>query len=180
MAKKTSDELFIQTWNELQSASAVARRLDMNVRAVYKRRKGLEERIGTRLKANHPLSPTFLVREHAPRVDCELENGTIVVASDCHYWPGEISTAHRALVRLLPEINPSLVVMNGDLFDGAAISRFPKTAWIKLPTVKEELDAVRDRLHELTEAAPKATKFWWCLGNHDMRFEAKLAGQVSE
>lgn len=179
-AQKVSDELFIQTWNELQSATAVATRLGMDLRGVHRRRKRLEEKIGARLKANHPNSPTFLIRDHAPRVDCELENGTIVVASDCHYWPGEISTAHTALVRLLPEIKPSLVVMNGDLFDGAALSRFPKTAWIKLPTVKEELEAVQDRLHEIREAAPKATKFWWCMGNHDMRFEAKLAGNVPE
>lgn len=178
--QKVSDDLFIQTWNELKSASAVAQRLDLDLRNVYRRRKLLESKIGSVLKASHPNSPTFVVREHAPRVDCELENGTIVVASDCHYWPGEISTAHKALVRLLPEIKPSLVVMNGDLFDGAAISRFPKSAWIKLPTVKQELEAVRDRLHEITEAAPKATKFWWTLGNHDMRFEAKLASMVPE
>ena len=180
MTKRTSDELFIQTWNELGSAAAVADRLGINLRNVFRRRKKLESKMGQVMKSTDPRSPTFVIREHAPRVDCELENGTIVVASDCHYWPGHISTAHQALVKLLPEIKPSLVVMNGDLFDGAAISRFPKTAWVKLPTVKQELEAVRDRLHEITEAAPKATKFWWCLGNHDMRFEAKLASMVPE
>lgn len=180
MPKRVSDEEFLQVWNQYQSAAKVADHFGMAVRAVHKRRKNLEGKIGQILRATDSRSPTFLIREHAPRVDCELENGTIVVASDAHYWPNEISTAHTALCKLLPEIKPSLVVMNGDLFDGAGISRFPKSAWIRLPTVKEELDAVHARLDEIKAAAPRGTKFWWCLGNHDMRFEQKLVGQVPE
>ena len=180
MPKKVSDEEFLQAWSKLQSASAVANHFGLNIRGVNRRKQRLQSKIGEVLRVNHPNSPTFLVREHAPRVDCELENGTIVIASDAHYWPGMISTAHTALVKLLPEIKPSLVVLNGDLFDGAAISRFPKASWIRLPSVKEELEAVQTRLDEIKKAAPKGTKFWWCLGNHDMRFEAKLCAQVPE
>jgi hypothetical protein len=139
----------------------------------------LESKHDIILRANDTRSPTFLVKEHSARVDCELMNGTIMVGSDAHYWPGVASTAHRAFVQVIKEIKPELVVMNGDLFDGARISRYPQSAWIKLPTVKEELDAVTERLHEIKEAVGSG-KTWWCLGNHDMRFDAKLANMASE
>lgn len=180
MPVKVSDEQFLECWNRHLSASAVSKELDLSIRAVHLRRRSLENKNGQLLRANHINSPTFVVREHAPRVDCEMENGTIIVASDAHYWPGHISIAHQALVKLIPEIKPSLIVLNGDMFDGAGISRFPKSSWMRLPTVKEELEAVSDRLQEIRKAAKPGTKFWWCLGNHDMRFEQKLVAQVPE
>lgn len=176
---KTSDEEFISTWNELQSASAVAKALDINVRNVHVRRKNIEQRYNMVLRANDHRSPTFIVREHSPRVDCDLQNGVILVASDAHYWPGVISTAHKAFVKTIKDLKPDLIVMNGDLFDGASVSRFPKSSWGSVPTVKQELEAVSDRLFEIKQAAGSA-KTWWCLGNHDMRFETKLANQVPE
>lgn len=179
MHKRVSDDEFIGIWNRLQSATQVARALDIDVRNVHIRRKRIEGKYSIVLRSNDSRSPTFLVREHAPRVDCEMMNGTIFVGSDAHYWPGAPSTAHQAFVKLIKQEQPELVVMNGDLFDGARISRYPSAAWIQLPTVKEELDAVALRLGEIKEAVGSG-KTWWCLGNHDMRFDAKLANMASE
>lgn len=179
MSQLISEEEFLSVWKELQSAQAVADRLGMNLRSVHRRRKRIEARRGEVLRVNDPRSPTFLIREHSPRVDCEMQNGVIVVGSDAHYWPGVISTAHKAFVQVIKEIKPNLIVMNGDLFDGASVSRWPKSSWGAVPTVKQELEAVADRLHEIRQAAGNA-KMWWCLGNHDMRFEAKLANSVPE
>lgn len=179
MQAKVSDDEFIGIWKRHQSAALVSREIGVDVRNVHHRRKRLEKKYGIVLKSNDHRSPTFLVREHAPRVDCELMNGTIFVGSDAHYWPGQISTAHRAFVQLIKEHKPELVVMNGDLFDGARISRYPAQAWITLPTVKEELQAVSERLDEIKQAVGSG-KTWWCLGNHDMRFDAKLANLASE
>lgn len=179
MPAKTSEEEFIRIWKKHQSAIAVAREIGVDVRNVHLRRKRIEQKLGIMLNASDKRSPTFLRREHAPRVDCEMENGVIIVGSDAHYWPGQISTAHKAFVQTIKDLKPELVVMNGDLFDGAAISRFPKSAWIKLPTVKEELDAVRERLDEIKLAAGSG-KTWWCLGNHDMRFDMRLCNGAGE
>lgn len=176
---KVSDEVFIETWNRLQNASQVAKELDCDLRSLHRRRKGLEEKYGITLTSTHRNAPTFVVREHSPRVDCQLNDGVIMVASDAHYWPGVISTAHKAFVSLIRELKPSLIVMNGDLFDGATVSRFPKSDWSKPPSVKEEIEAVSDRLFEIKQAAANA-KTWWCLGNHDMRFDTKLANMVPE
>jgi hypothetical protein len=180
MTTKVSNEEFVRTWQELQSATAVAAKLGLGLRNVNRRRRSLEAETGKPLVAVYRNSPVFTFREHSPRVECDLPNGTIIVASDAHYWPGVISTAHKALLTLIPELQPSIVVMNGDLFDGAAISRFPRSDWSKVPSVKDELDAVRERLAEIEAVTPAGAKRWWCMGNHDMRFEAKLAGQVPE
>lgn len=179
MPHKISDEQFISAWQRLQSATDVAKELDMDLRGVHRRRKSLEDRYSLPLKSCNPNSPTFIRRAHSPRVDCVMQDGVIVIGSDAHYWPGVISTAHKAFVNVIKELKPEIVVLNGDLFDGVKISRWPRSDWSKAPTVKEELEAVSDRLFEIKQAAGSA-KVWWCLGNHDMRFETKLANQVPE
>lgn len=178
-APKVSDELFIETWNKHRNAAAVAKELDLGLRGLHRRRQRIEERYNIHLGVDDPRSPTFVRREHSPRVDCEMDSGVIVVGSDAHYWPGVISTAHKAFIQVIKDIKPDLIVMNGDLFDGASISRFPKSDWSRPPSVKEELEAVSDRLFEIKQAAANA-KTWWCLGNHDMRFDTKLANMVPE
>lgn len=178
MSRITEQE-FLDSWNKYQSAAAVARDLDIDIRWVYRRRKQLEQKTGTTLVAADYRSPTFTIREHSPRVNCELENGTILVASDAHYWPGVVSTAHQAFLEVAGELKPQIIVMNGDMFDGSSISRFPKAGWGKTPNVKQELEAVQERLDEIRLVA-KGSALWWTLGNHDQRFEARLAQNVPE
>jgi predicted phosphodiesterase len=113
------------------------------------------------------------------RVSTVLENGKIVIFSDAHYWPGYISTAHRALIQVIKAEKPAIVVCNGDAFDGAQISRFGRNQWSKAPTVVEELKAVKERLGEVEKAA-KGAKLFWPFGNHDSRFETALSNKVSE
>jgi hypothetical protein len=113
------------------------------------------------------------------RKEVDLRDGVILVASDFHYWPGKPSTAHRAFVKFCKKLKPALVVANGDVFDGCSISRHPPINWNKLPTVKEELEVCQERLREIIKAAPKARHIWG-LGNHDARFEVKLAQVAPE
>jgi hypothetical protein len=113
------------------------------------------------------------------RKEIEVENGTVLVASDFHYWPGLPSTAHRALVKFCKKLRPDIVVANGDVFDGCSISRHPPIGWNRLPSVKEELEVCKERLGEIAKAAPKARRFF-PLGNHDARFETRLAQVAPE
>jgi hypothetical protein len=69
--------------------------------------------------------------------------------------------------------------MNGDVFDGASISRHPVSGWGSTPSVKQELEACQDRLGEVEKAA-KGAALHWTWGNHDMRFNARLAAQVGD
>ena len=113
------------------------------------------------------------------RKETDLYDGVILIASDAHYFPGEPSTAHRAFVRFCKRMKPAIVVMNGDVLDAATISRHPPIGWNHLPSVKEELDVCQERLGEIAKAAFKAKKLW-PLGNHDARFETKLATVAPE
>ena len=109
----------------------------------------------------------------------EVENGTIIVFSDAHYWPGDPSVAHRALVKFCHDFKPTAVICNGDAIDGSSISRHPPINWEDCPSVKEELDVCQERLGEISEAASGATRIW-CLGNHDGRFSTRLAQVAPE
>jgi hypothetical protein len=113
------------------------------------------------------------------RLTHEIYDGVCVVGSDAHYWPGVASTAHRAFVRFCERLCPTLVVINGDAFDGASVSRHSPLIWEEKPPVIGEIEACVDRLGEIAKAAPKARKAK-PLGNHDSRFESRLATVAPE
>jgi hypothetical protein len=103
----------------------------------------------------------------------------VLVGSDAHYFPGLPSTAHRGFVEFARRLRPSIVVLNGDVLDGCTISRHPPIGWNQLPSIKEELNVCQERLEEIAAASGKAAKYW-PLGNHDARFETKLAQVAPE
>lgn len=176
---RTTDDEFIAIWNKYHSAKRVAEVLDIDVRNVHARRKAIQERYSITLVASDVRSPTFNVTMpgNGIRAKVEIDDGVIMVASDCHYYPGIISTAHKAFVKLIPELKPKMIVMNGDVFDGASVSRHDPIGWQSLPSVKQELEACTDRLNEI-ESASKSAKLHWTWGNHDMRFNTRLSSQV--
>lgn len=85
----------------------------------------------------------------------------------------------RAFLWFAKKHKPQCIVVNGDIFDGASISRFPSIGWEKKPSVQQELEAVQDYLHKLLQASPDSVRFWPA-GNHDLRFESKLAAVAPE
>lgn len=113
------------------------------------------------------------------RYKLALRDGVIVIGSDAHYKPGIVSTAHRALVRMVKQLRPAVVVLNGDLFDGSGVSRHFRIRWHRVFQVKEELDACKDRLGEIEAVAgnAKLIRTW---GNHDSNWETRLSGHVPQ
>ena len=113
---------------------------------------------------------------HAKRYQINISDGIVVVFSDAHFWPGIISTAHRALVAFLKNHQSKIraIICNGDALDGAQISRHPPINWEDRPSLIQEVETVKERLGEIEQAAPKAIRVW-TLGNHDGRFESRLA-----
>lgn len=176
-----SDEEFIVLWNKVRSSSKLAKILNLHERNINARRRNLEKKYNIQLLSDHPRSNDFKVTfpANGVRVNVEIDSGTIVVASDCHYYPGVISPAHRAFISIIKEIKPKMVVMNGDVFDGASISRHPATDWQTMPTVKQELDACQERLNEIEKVA-KGAALHWTWGNHDMRFNARLCSTIGD
>jgi len=181
MTHHVTDEEFIEAWNSCGSVTKVAEILGINHRFVNRKRRDIEKRQGVQLLATAKNSPDFNVTlpANGVRVNVGLESGVVIVGSDAHYWPGIISTAHRAFIVAVKELNPKMVIMNGDAFDGANISRHPRTGWEARPSVKQELEACRDRICEIEDAAGNA-KLHWTWGNHDIRWNSRLSSQAPE
>ena len=72
-----------------------------------------------------------------------------------------------------------MICMNGDAFDGASNGRHARIMWEAKPSVKQELEAVRDRLADFESASPSSL-LHWNFGNHDQRFDTKLSANVPE
>jgi hypothetical protein len=153
------------------------------VRNVMARRDRIEGKYGIRLEAVENTNRTrqkVTVPKTGYRALAENVTGTVIIGGDLHAWPGERSTAFAAFVELVKDLKPSMVIMNGDVLDGARISRHPPGAWCDLPTVAEELDAVKERLAEVEGAAPAGCPLILPAGNHDTRFSTRLAMNAPE
>lgn len=157
--------------------TATAKRLGINSRNVFERIKSIEAKTGRAIPRPDQRGPDPI--DVPGRMHFECKDGMIVVGGDAHYWPGVVTTAHRAFVKFCKEYQPKAVVMNGDIFDGASISRHAPIAWEKKPTVQLELEACQERLGEIEAVAEKSARFW-PLGNHDARFESRLAQAAPE
>jgi hypothetical protein len=118
-------------------------------------------------------------KEYPHRQTIDLQNGVIIVGSDFHIWPGEASTCLRAFKKFIDDMRPAAVILNGDVLDFPQISRHPPIGWESHPSVKDEIEAAQDHLHDIAKAARRARKIW-PLGNHDARFETRLASVASE
>lgn len=158
-----------------------ARRFKVGARALYERRKRLERRIGRQIKS--PIAhPSVATRRADPFPDflrTDVTDGIVLVGSDSHYRRGHITTAHRAFVHFAREMQPKVVVKNGDELDGAAISRHPPSGTEYVPSVQEEIEEAQARLTEIEKAAPNAKRFW-PVGNHDNRWPVRLATAAPE
>jgi len=180
MKPKCTDEEFIQAFRELQSMKLVHQRLGMSREAAQRRKRRIEVRHGVILPQSDP-RPKYNTASIDQKAVAKLEikDGTVLIGSDIHLWPGELTTAQRGFLRFAKELKPHTIIVNGDVFDGSQISRFPSIGWEKKPSVKDELEAVQDYLDKLLKASPNSQRFWPC-GNHDARFESRLSSVAPE
>jgi hypothetical protein len=173
-----SDEEFVELFTTL-GGGETARVLKITERNVYKRRRSLERRLATRI---YP--PTFTSRfnhsTHNPsRLQFDISDGQVLVGSDAHVWPNDRTTGQTAFAQFAKTIQPDIIILNGDVLDGATISRHASIGWEGKPSLASELEAVTEYLAEIEKAAPNAKRVW-TLGNHDARFETRLANEVPE
>jgi hypothetical protein len=127
----------------------------------------------------YEIEPEIEPIEHPGRIELDIENGKVLIGSDAHYWPGRKTTAHRAFVKACQEFQPRVVIMNGDVVDGATASRHAPIGWEDRPSLAQEIEVCQERLGEITFAAGKARRIW-SLGNHDSRLETRLATVAPE
>jgi hypothetical protein len=170
-AKHCSDEEFVRLFQTL-GATGTAKAIKCTERSVYKRRANLArfEQIPAPSK-NAAIVPG--------RLPLEIRNGTVLVGSDFHIWPGEPSTCLRAFKKFVDDIKPSAIILNGDVMDFPRISRHPQN-WESAPDPIEEIEAAQDHLNDIVQACKRGAHKIWTLGNHDARFELMIASAAPQ
>jgi hypothetical protein len=176
-----SDQEFIELWKTHESGSAMAKAIGMDLRNILRRKNNLEARYGTQLKSKN--SPQQSVKENPAKKMLGIENGCILVFSDAHFHPSIHTTAYKGLLWAIKEFQCKVIIANGDIFDGASISRYPRIGWDSTPSVIQELKACEIAMGEIEDTAKKvnkSTQLIWTLGNHDARYESRLASNAPQ
>jgi hypothetical protein len=178
-----SDQEFVELWNTYESGSAMAKAVGMDLRNILRRKSNLEARYGITLHQKSNVVKMIAKPANSARKELGIENGVVLVFSDAHFWPGIHTTAYKGLLWAIKEFQPKAVIANGDIFDGASISRYPRIGWDSTPSVIQELKACEIALGEIEDTAKKArsnVKLVFTLGNHDARFETRLAANAPQ
>jgi hypothetical protein len=177
-----TDGQFVDAWQRFGSPQAVSDYTGLTIRRVYARRDALAKR-GIRLETRgaHASAEWADNGWTFPREkQISIDTGSVIISSDHHYWPGEPSLAHRALLTVIDIVKPRVKILNGDVFDGGSVGRHPPFGWSKRPTAADELHAAQERVHEIEKVLPNGCERLWNIGNHDIRFERNLAMQVPD
>jgi hypothetical protein len=178
-----SDQEFVELWNTYESGAAMAKAVGMDLRNILRRKSNLEARYGITLHQKSNVIKMAAKPNNSARKELGIENGVVLVFSDAHFWPGIHTTAYKGLLWAIKEFQPKAVIANGDVFDGASISRYPRIGWDSTPSVIQELKACEIALGEIEDTAKKArsnVKLVFTLGNHDARFETRLAANAPQ
>jgi len=184
--QKFTDQQIISAIENSASMNAASLSLGINLSGLNKRRRRIEqkEKIIIRApRATKQFEHLQIAHIHPTKKDLGILNGTVIVFSDAHFWPGVYTTAFKGLLWAIKELKPKAVIANGDIFDGAGISRHPRIGWAKAPSVMDELKACTISMGYIEEAAKEArhnVKLIWPLGNHDARFETFLAANAPQ
>ena len=171
----TTDEEFIALFDAV-GGTKTSQLLGVLERNVYARRRRLEK-IHGRITAPTKQGAT---KEYPHRAQLDCKNGLVLVGSDFHIWPGSESVALRAFKKLARDLKPAAVILNGDVLDFPKISRHPPIGWESAPSPVEEIEAAQDHLNDIVQAVSRGCRKLWTLGNHDARFETRLASVASE
>ena len=182
-----TDQQFAATWRQYDGEGRkVADALGMSVRGIYRRRNIVEEKLGLKLpsagignghdRGDAGESPY----NYRPRLEVDNFVGTAVVFSDAHWWPGLSRTlAYKALAEVVKEVKPGLIIGNGDLLDGARVSRFGRSDWQYQPRMSDELEEVKNCCSEIRHANRRGRTIR-TIGNHCQRFDKYLANRAGE
>jgi hypothetical protein len=119
------------------------------------------------------------IKQYPHRVPIEIKDGTILIGSDLHIWPGDASTCLKALKKFIADIRPDATILNGDVMDFPRISRYPQN-WESAPDPIQEIEAAQDHLNDLEKANKMGAMKVWTAGNHDMRFESMIANALPQ
>ncbi len=101
---------------------------------------------------------------------------TWIIGSDFHVWDTEPSLVYKAFIKLAKELKVHGIIMNGDVIDGARISRHGLNRGTAAPKISKEIAAAV----KLLKMLPNAQQKLWTMGNHDIRLDNYITSQAKE
>ena len=156
-----SDKEFIALWKKLGSPTLVGKELGINPRSAMTRRSNLEIRYNIELPTTN--SQRDEKKEKPKKIELAAHNVRrgidfdkvkhVIVFSDAHFTD-TTTTAFKALLKMIKEFKPQVIICNGDAFDGQVLSRFPSINYDQKPNVLQELNACRYHLDEIVKHKP--------------------------
>jgi len=106
----------------------------------------------------------------------DVPNTQWVIGSDLHIWDGDPPLIYKAFVKVCKSLKPDGIILNGDIIDGARISRHPSVRGSKAPKIEKEIETAKKWLKML----PKTKHRLWTMGNHDVRIDNYVASNANE
>jgi hypothetical protein len=170
-----ADEFVALLYEHGGSAYAMAKACGLTHKVVAMRRQTIEDALEIVLPRGRP--ETWRRQAHRKRVDVHVDDAQVLVFSDVHAWPEVYGVAMAGIVDLNRKLKPDIVILNGDGFDGAQISRHARLGWDSRPTPAEEIEALSDFLEQVRKANPNA-RYIRSIGNHCSRFETYLSSNA--
>ena len=114
--------------------------------------------------------------KHEQEPDIILGAGKYGIISDIHF-PFQDDTALYAAIDFLVKQNITGLILNGDIIDCYAISRFAKER--RDVHLFEEIEMCKDFINALQQIFPDIP-MWYRVGNHDMRIDRFIVNQAPE
>ncbi len=149
---------------------------------------GLADKVGTRLQKSCRANQSR--REHAARYqeqnflpyiydpNAREAYGTELMLSISDTHAGYLDPfTWWSFLRACKEMEPDIVLLNGDMIEGSSISRHPKVPG-KVMSLQAEFDFFKEMIRKLREVCPDA-EIVWTAGNHGLDRLASYLTQVA-
>ena len=101
----------------------------------------------------------------------------IAVLSDIHF-PYEDQNALKLALAVIKDQNPDMIILNGDIADCYAVSRYSKSP-LRKKTIQDEFDYTHQELSKIRDMFPD-TEIKYLEGNHETRVKRFLDTQAPE
>lgn len=108
-------------------------------------------------------------------IEVQMDNGLIAVASDFHV-PFHDTKAVEAFLDYCADVQPNMIVINGDLVDMYMLSRFAKGEGRNPMTEIEEAKNILERI----VATCNKSQVYYVIGNHEQRLEKTILTKAPE
>lgn len=175
--KPLSDAELVETYKILQSCNGnipeAARILKIMPQTIHHRMHRFRARFPNGIGEKEVVAETWTY----PRsIKIDAPSTRWIVGSDLHVWTGEPPEIYRAFCLVAKRLKVDGIILNGDIIDGARISRYGTPLRSKSPKISQEIETAKRWLKLL----PNTKYRCWTMGNHDIRLDNYIAANASE